>query len=72
MIGYILTEAEKDTIQGQHFSTSTCFNCVQDINGIWFNFITEQQIPQVKASEYAWVFDLPTAEYTPPPSPDII
>jgi len=71
MIGYILTQTEKDAIQGQEFAPFQYFNCVQDINDIWFNFVTEQQIPQVQASQYAWVLDLPQAEYTPPPAPKI-
>ena len=70
MIGYILTEAEKDAIQGQEFAPFERFNCVEDINNAWFNFVTEQQIPLVQASQYAWVLDLPTGEYVPPPSPD--
>jgi len=70
MIGYILTEAEKDAIQGQEFAPFERFNCVEDINNAWFNFVTEQQIPLVQASQYAWVLDLPTGEYVPPPTPD--
>jgi hypothetical protein len=69
MIGYILTETEKDAIQGQEFAPFECFNCVQDINDVWFNFVTEQQIPLVEASQYAWVLDLPTGEYIPKPTP---
>jgi len=69
MIGYILTEAEKDAIQGQEFAPFERFNCVQDVNDVWFNFVTEQQIPLVQASQYAWVLDLPQGEYVPPPTP---
>ena len=69
MIGYICTPEQKDQIQGKEFAPYQCFNCVQDINGVWFNFVTEQQIPQVEASEYAWVLTLPQAEYIPPPPP---
>jgi hypothetical protein len=69
MIGYICTPEQKDQIQGKEFAPYQCFNCVQDINGVWFNFVTEQQIPEVEASEYAWVLDLPEAEYIPPPPP---
>ena len=69
MIGYILTIEQKELIQGHEFAPYECFNCAQDINGVWFNFISEQQIPQVEASEYAWVLDLPQVEYTPPPPP---
>ena len=69
MIGYILTKEQKDQIQGQEFAPYQCFNCVQDINGGWFNFVTEQQIPLVQSSQYAWTLDLPQGEYTPPPPP---
>ena len=69
MIGYILTIEQKDSIQGQFYAPYECFNCVQDINGVWFNCVTEQQIPQVASSQYAWTLDLPQGEYTPPPPP---
>lgn len=72
MIGYILTPQQYNDIQGQEFAPFQCFNCVQDINGIWFNFVTEQQIPQVESSQWSWLFDLPQAEYTPPQSPDFL
>jgi hypothetical protein len=69
MIGYILTNDQKNQIQGQEFAPFECFNCVQDINDIWFNFVSDQQIPQVEASQYAWVLNLPQEEYVPPLPP---
>ena len=69
MIGYILTIEQKQAIQGVFFVTDIFFNCVQDINGTWFLFLSDQDKPEVAASEYAWVLDLPEAEYTPPPPP---
>ena len=69
MIGYQLTEEQKDQIQGKEFAPFEQFNCVQDINDFWFNFISDQQISQVEASQYAWVLTLPQAEYIPPPPP---
>jgi hypothetical protein len=70
MIGYILTKEQYNDIQGQEFAPFERFNCVQDVNGVWFNFVSEQQIPEVESSQYAWVLNLPQAEYTPPPSPE--
>ena len=70
MIGYILTETEKDAIQAKEFAPFERFNCVQDINDVWFNIVSEQQIPLIEASEYAWVLELQQGEYVPPPSPD--
>ena len=69
MLGYQLTEEQYNQIQGQEFAPYQCFNCVQDINGVWFNCITEQQIPQVESSQFAWILDLPQAEYIPPIPP---
>jgi hypothetical protein len=69
MIGYTLTPDQYEQIQCKEFAPFQRFNCVQDINGVWFNFVTEQQIPEVEASEYAWILDLPEAEYIPPPPP---
>ena len=67
MIGYILTKEQYNDIQGQEFAPFERFNCVQDVNGVWFNFVSEQQIPEVESSQYAWVLNLPQAEYTPSP-----
>ena len=69
MIGYILTPEQKELIQGQYFATDIFFNCVADINGVWFLFLSEQDIPLVELSQYAWTLDLPQGEYTPPPPP---
>ena len=69
MIGYILTPEQKELIQGQYFATDIFFNCVTDINGVWFLFLSEQDIPLVESSQYAWTLDLPQGEYTPPPPP---
>jgi hypothetical protein len=67
MIGYILTSEEYTQLQGQFYAPYEFFNCVQDINGVWFLFLSEQDIPLVQASQYAWVLTLPQAEYIPPP-----
>lgn len=69
MIGYILTISQKDLIQGVEFAPYECFHCLQDINGIWFNFVSEQQIPLVESSQYAWLLQCPKGEYVPPPPP---
>jgi hypothetical protein len=69
MIGYTLTPDQYEQIQGQYYTASQFFNCVADINGTWFLFLSDQDKPEVEASAYAWVLDLPEAEYTPPPFP---
>jgi hypothetical protein len=69
MIGYTLTPEQYDQIQGQYYTASQFFNCVQDINGTWFLFLSDQDKPEVEASQYAWVLTLSQAEYIPPPPP---
>ncbi len=70
MIGYILTNEQYTQVQGQFYTPYEFFNCVQDVNGVWFLFLSEQDIPLVQASQYAWVLSLPQAEYiSPPPTP---
>ena len=69
MIGYILTIEQKEAIQGVFFATDIFFNCVEDINGEWFLFLSEQDtalLPQ----EYLYLLDLPTGEYISKPTPD--
>jgi hypothetical protein len=68
-IGYTLTESEYTQVQGQFYTPYEFFNCVQDIDGTWFLFLSDQDKPEVEASEYAWVLDLPQAEYIPPIPP---
>jgi hypothetical protein len=69
MIGYILTPEQKDQIQGQYYTSSQFFNCVADINATWYLILSDQDKPEVAVTEYAWVLDLPQAEYIPPPPP---
>jgi hypothetical protein len=69
MIGYTCTPDQYEQIQGQYYTDSQFFNCVQDIDGTWFLFLSDQDKPEVEASQYAWVLDLPEAEYIPPTPP---
>ena len=70
MIGYILTNSEYDQVQGQHYTEYQFFNCVQDINGVWFLLLsTEDKADIVNNSTWNWILTLPEAEYTPPPAP---
>jgi len=63
MIGYILTEEQKDSIQGQFYSEWQCFSCALDVNDIWFIILTQQDEIEVATSDYKWVLDLPKGEY---------
>lgn len=68
-IGYTLTQDEYNQVQGQYYTDYQFFNCVQDINGVWFLFLSDEDKQVVATTEWAWILDLPEAEYIPPPPP---
>jgi hypothetical protein len=67
MIGYILTETQKDLIQGQFYSEWQVFSCALDINDVWFIILTSQDEVEVAKSQYSWILALPKGEYVPKP-----
>jgi len=70
MIGYICTPDQYNQIQGQYYTASQFFNCVQDIDGTWFLFLSEQDKEEVFTNmQWHWILDLPEGEYVPPPAP---
>ena len=71
MIGYKLTLEQKAVIQGVEFSDATFFNCVEDINGVWFLFLSEQDVSNLP-TEYDYILDLPQEEFVPPVSEPLI
>jgi hypothetical protein len=71
MIVYILTDIEYNTIQNQYYTDTQFFNCIQDINNIWCLFLSDEDKPEVEASIYAWVLNLLTTTFIPPPSPPL-
>jgi hypothetical protein len=68
MIGYILTNEEYKQVQGQYYTPYQFFNCVQDINNVWFLFLSDEDRPEVAVTEYAWILNLSQGEYTPKPA----
>jgi hypothetical protein len=63
MIVLLLTEAEKDLIQGQEFAPSSFFNCVQDINDKWV--VSIEELVSLDGSQYAWLYTLPMSIHQP-------
>jgi hypothetical protein len=66
MTGYKLTIEQKNAIQGVFYNENTFFNCVQDINGDWFLFLSSDDIIQINNSEFDFLISLPEFEYVPP------
>jgi hypothetical protein len=66
MVSYKLTIGQKNAIQGVFYNENTFFNCVQDINGDWFLFLSTDDIIQINNSEFDFLISLPEFEYVPP------
>ena len=69
MIGYILTIEQKESIQGVEYTPYQFFNCVQDINNVWFTFLSDSDKVAITDSEWSWILDCPLVEYVPPTPP---
>lgn len=66
MIGYKLTIEQKNAIQGQFYNENCFFNCVQDINGDWFLFLSQSDKNEIESTQYAYLLLLSEFEYVPP------
>lgn len=66
MIGYKLTNEQKESIQEVIFADAQAFNCVQDINDVWFVFISEQQIDFILGTQFEWILKCEQEEYVAP------
>lgn len=66
MIGYILTIEQKNDIQGKEYAPYQFFNCVQDINDIWFTFLTDEDKRLIIGTQYQWLLYCIEGEYVPP------
>ena len=69
--GRIVTNEQAEQLQGVFIDADTFFNFVQDINGIYFLFLSEQDEQDIAQTEYASLLSIPLSPYTPPPTPPI-
>ena len=67
--GRIFTNEQANQLQGVFIDSDTFFNFVQDINGVYFLFLSEQDEIDVAQTQYAYLLDIPLSPYTPPPTP---
>jgi hypothetical protein len=71
MKGRIVTIETAESLQGVFFDSDTFFNFVQDINEVYFLFLSEQDEADISATEYAYLLEIPLSEYTPKQTPII-
>jgi hypothetical protein len=69
MEGRIVTEQQANELQGVFIDADTFFNFVQDIDGNYFMFTSEQDEAEIANTQYAYLLDIPLSPYIPPPTP---
>jgi len=69
MEGRIVTNQTVNELQGVFIDADTFFNFVQDIDGKYFLFLSEQDAIDVANTQYAYLLEIPLSPYTPPPTP---
>ena len=60
---YILTQSQKNELEGQWFIPGAYFNPIQDIDDNWI--ISIEEVEQCINEEIMWVKTLPQIEYKP-------
>lgn len=65
----LLTEAQKDKLEGQLFAPDSYFYPIQDLEDNWVISTQEQEFCVV--TEFLWVKDLPLIPFVPKPYPDL-
>jgi hypothetical protein len=69
MEGRIVTNQTAESLQGVFFDSDTFFNFVQDINDVYFLFLSEQDEIDISTTEYAYLLDIPLSPFKPKPTP---
>lgn len=67
--GRIVTNEQATELQGVFIDDDTFFNFVQDINGVYFLFLSEQDEIDIAQTQYAYLLEIPLSPYIPPTSP---
>ena len=63
MEGRIVTNQQAEELQGIFFDSDTFFNFVQDINDLYFLFLSEQDEADISTTQYAYLLDIPLSPY---------
>jgi hypothetical protein len=67
--GRIVTNQTAESLQGVFFDSDTFFNFVQDINEVYFLFLSSSDEIDISVTEYAYLLKIPLSEYIPPITP---
>ena len=69
MKGRIVTNQTAEELQGVFFDNDTFFNFVEDINDVYFLFLSESDEVDIANTEYSYLLDIPLSPFEPKPSP---
>ena len=69
MEGRIVSNETAESLQGVFFDEDTFFNFVQDINDVYFLFLSIDDEQSIATTEYAYLLEIPLSEYIPKPPP---
>jgi hypothetical protein len=69
MIGYILTETEKENIDGKFYTNAQFFHCSKDVDGVWYVLLSSDDKAIIKDTDYSWILNCSQGEYVQPPLP---
>jgi hypothetical protein len=61
--GRIVTDQQALDLQNVFFDADTFFNFVQDINEVYFLFLSSSDEADIAPTEYAYLLDIPLSEY---------
>ena len=69
--GRIVTTETAQELQGVFFDANTYLGFVQDINDVYFLFLSSSDKVDIAPTEYAYLLEIPLSEYIPKPKPII-
>jgi len=67
--GRIVTNEQAENLQNVFFDSDTFFNFVQDINNVYFLFLSSSDEIDISVTEYAYLLEIPLSEYVAPITP---
>jgi len=69
MEGRIVTNQQAQDLQGQFIDDDTFLNFVQDINDVYFLFLSAQDEADIANTQYAYLLEIPLSPFVPKPTP---
>jgi len=68
MEGRIVTNQQAEELQGTFIDADTFLNFIQDINGIYFLFLSQQDEIDLANTPYSYLLEIPLSPFIAPPN----